>query len=78
MARITRTGTGEPVRPHWLPRGQFRCLTLDFPDLSPGDGRRDKRRPPFPFNDDPDAYAAAISAWWAEKVAAAGSKSANA
>ena len=23
----------------------------------------------FPFNDDPDAYAAAISAWWAEKVA---------
>jgi haloalkane dehalogenase len=32
----------------------------------------------FPFNDDPDAYAAAISAWWAEKVAAAGSKPANA
>lgn len=26
----------------------------------------------FPFNDDPDAYAAAISAWWAEKVATAG------
>ena len=24
----------------------------------------------FPFNDDPDAYTAAISAWWAEKVAA--------
>jgi haloalkane dehalogenase len=23
----------------------------------------------FPFNDDPDAYSAAISAWWAEKVA---------
>ena len=22
----------------------------------------------FPFNDDPDAYSAAISAWWAEKV----------
>ena len=32
----------------------------------------------FPFNDDPDAYSAAISAWWAEKVAAAGSKSTNA
>ena len=32
----------------------------------------------FPFNDDPDAYSAAISAWWAEKVAAAGSKPANA
>jgi pimeloyl-ACP methyl ester carboxylesterase len=31
----------------------------------------------FPFNDDPDAYSAAISAWWAEKVAAAGSTSAN-
>jgi pimeloyl-ACP methyl ester carboxylesterase len=30
----------------------------------------------FPFNDDPDAYAAAISAWWAEKVAA-DSKSTN-
>ncbi len=25
----------------------------------------------FPFNDDPDAYSAAISAWWAEKVATA-------
>lgn len=23
----------------------------------------------FPFNDDPDAYSAAISTWWAEKVA---------
>ena len=23
----------------------------------------------FPFNDDPDAYSAAISAWWTEKVA---------
>ncbi len=23
----------------------------------------------FPFNDDPDAYSAAISAWWAQKVA---------
>jgi haloalkane dehalogenase len=23
----------------------------------------------FPFNDDPDAYSAAICAWWAEKVA---------
>ncbi len=23
----------------------------------------------FPFNDDPDAYSAAISAWWAEKIA---------
>jgi pimeloyl-ACP methyl ester carboxylesterase len=22
----------------------------------------------FPFNDDPDAYSAAISTWWAEKV----------
>lgn len=32
----------------------------------------------FPFNDDPDAYSAAISAWWAENVAAAGSKSTNA
>ncbi|MBV9208519.1 MAG: alpha/beta fold hydrolase [Actinobacteria bacterium] len=32
----------------------------------------------FPFNDDPDAYSAAISAWWAEKVAAAGRKSTNA
>jgi hypothetical protein len=28
----------------------------------------------FPFNDDPDAYSAAISAWWAEKVTAAGGK----
>ncbi len=25
----------------------------------------------FPFNDDPDAYSVAISAWWAEKVATA-------
>jgi pimeloyl-ACP methyl ester carboxylesterase len=32
----------------------------------------------FPFNDDPDAYSAAISAWWAQKVTAAGSTSANA
>jgi pimeloyl-ACP methyl ester carboxylesterase len=31
----------------------------------------------FPFNDDPDAYSAAVSAWWAEKVAA-GSNSAHA
>jgi pimeloyl-ACP methyl ester carboxylesterase len=31
----------------------------------------------FPFNDDPDAYAAAISAWWAEKVAAADGHPAN-
>ena len=31
----------------------------------------------FPFNDDPDAYAAAISAWWADKVATADGKSAN-
>ena len=31
----------------------------------------------FPFNDDPDAYAAAISAWWAEKVAAADRNPAN-
>ena len=23
----------------------------------------------FSFNDDPDAYVAAISAWWAERVA---------
>jgi hypothetical protein len=23
----------------------------------------------FPFDDDPDAYSAAICAWWAEKVA---------
>ena len=28
----------------------------------------------FPFNDDPDAYAGAISAWWARKVASAGSQ----
>jgi pimeloyl-ACP methyl ester carboxylesterase len=32
----------------------------------------------FPFNDDPDAYSAAICAWWAQKVTAAGSASANA
>jgi pimeloyl-ACP methyl ester carboxylesterase len=32
----------------------------------------------FPFSDDPDGYSAAISAWWAEKVDAAGSKSAHA
>jgi pimeloyl-ACP methyl ester carboxylesterase len=32
----------------------------------------------FPFNDDPDAYSAGISAWWAQKVTAAGSGSANA
>jgi pimeloyl-ACP methyl ester carboxylesterase len=32
----------------------------------------------FPFNDDPDTYSAAISAWWAEKVVAADSESANA
>jgi pimeloyl-ACP methyl ester carboxylesterase len=25
----------------------------------------------FPFNDDPDAYAAAISTWWADRVATA-------
>jgi haloalkane dehalogenase len=31
----------------------------------------------FPFNDDPDAYAAAISTWWAEKVAAADGNPAN-
>jgi haloalkane dehalogenase len=31
----------------------------------------------FPFCDDPDAYSAAISAWWAEKVTA-GSRPANA
>jgi haloalkane dehalogenase len=31
----------------------------------------------FPFNDDPDAYVAAISAWWAEKVAAADGNPAN-
>ena len=31
----------------------------------------------FPFNDDPDAYAAAISAWWAEKVAVADGNPAN-
>ncbi len=31
----------------------------------------------FPFNDDPDAYAAAISAWWAQKVATAGRNSAS-
>jgi pimeloyl-ACP methyl ester carboxylesterase len=31
----------------------------------------------FPFNDDPDAYAAAISAWWAEKVATADGNPAN-
>ena len=31
----------------------------------------------FPFNDDPDAYAAAISAWWAEKVAAGDGNSEN-
>jgi pimeloyl-ACP methyl ester carboxylesterase len=28
----------------------------------------------FPFNDDPDGSAAAISAWWAEKVATAPGK----
>jgi haloalkane dehalogenase len=28
----------------------------------------------FPFNDDPDAYSAAISAWWVETVAAADGK----
>jgi len=31
----------------------------------------------FPFNDDPDAYAAAISTWWSQKVAAATGNSAN-
>jgi pimeloyl-ACP methyl ester carboxylesterase len=31
----------------------------------------------FPFNDDPDAYSAAISAWWADKVAAADDKYTN-
>jgi haloalkane dehalogenase len=31
----------------------------------------------FPFNDDPDAYSAAISAWWAEKVATADGKIPN-
>ncbi len=31
----------------------------------------------FPFNDDPDAYGAAISAWWAEKVATAAGTSSN-
>ena len=31
----------------------------------------------FPFDDDPDAYAAAISAWWAEKVASAAGKFPN-
>ncbi len=29
----------------------------------------------FPFNDDPDAYSAAIRTWWADKVAAATSSS---
>lgn len=31
----------------------------------------------FPFNDDPDIYSAAISAWWAEKVATDAGNSAN-
>jgi haloalkane dehalogenase len=31
----------------------------------------------FPFNDDPDAYAAAITSWWAEKVAATAGTSTN-
>jgi len=31
----------------------------------------------FPFNDDPDAYSIAISAWWAAKVATTAGKSAN-
>jgi len=31
----------------------------------------------FPFNDDPEAYAAAISAWWAETVATPPGRSAN-
>ena len=31
----------------------------------------------FPFNDDPDAYGAAISTWWAEKVEAADGKFTN-
>jgi haloalkane dehalogenase len=31
----------------------------------------------FPFNDDPDSYAAAISAWWSRKVATTAGNSAN-
>jgi haloalkane dehalogenase len=31
----------------------------------------------FPFNDDPDSYATAISAWWSRKVAATAGNSAN-
>jgi haloalkane dehalogenase len=31
----------------------------------------------FPFNDDPDAYSAAISAWWAKNVATADGKFTN-
>jgi len=31
----------------------------------------------FPFNDDPDAYAAAVSTWWSQKVDAAAGNSAN-
>ena len=29
----------------------------------------------FPFNDDPDAYGAAVSTWWTDQVAPAGSRS---
>jgi haloalkane dehalogenase len=32
----------------------------------------------FPFNDDPDAYSAAISAWWAQKVVPGDSQSGSA
>jgi hypothetical protein len=46
-----------------------------FPDATAA-GISDGRH--FPFNDDPDAYRAAIAARWAEKVAAAASKPANA
>ena len=31
----------------------------------------------FPFNDDPDGYAASICAWWAEKAAQGAGKPAN-
>jgi haloalkane dehalogenase len=51
---------------------RFRQILPDATAAGISDGHH------FPFNDDPDAYSAAISAWWAEKVATAGRRSANA
>jgi pimeloyl-ACP methyl ester carboxylesterase len=45
-----------------------------FPDATAAgidDGRH------FPFNDDPEAYSAAISAWWAQRVATTARNSAS-